>query len=163
MENKPSQTAQGGQTISHNFPLRPGEQVLFVARWDGGWLNSIANFVILGILSIAGLALGGIFILAGLFFGFLMVIMLVTEIVRRVSGRAVLTNQRIVVKGLPTIFVNKEIALADVRDLTTRSDLMRAGTGMSKVTVISPSGTKTGITIPHAAQFVQAYTANFKA
>ena len=69
MESRPSQQAQGMGSQSHepvNFPLRPGEQVVFVTRWDGGWANSIATFVILGIGCLLGLIIGDFWAFVGL-------------------------------------------------------------------------------------------------
>jgi hypothetical protein len=160
MENRPGQPAQGMGPQSQesvSFPLRPGEQVVFVTRWDGGWANSIATFVILGIACLAGLIMGGFWAFVGLVFGFATIIKLTLEVLSRISGRAVLTNQRIVVKGLPSPFISKEIELTDVEGVSAGVDLVRAGGGMSTMTVISRSGSKKGIVIPNAAKFVEAY------
>jgi len=160
MENRPSQPAQGTGPQTQgavNFPLRPGEEVVFVTRWDGGWANSVATFAILGIGCLAGLIIGDFLAFVGLVFGFATIIKLILEILSRANGRAVLTNQRIVVKGLPSPFISKEIELSDVQGLNAGTDLVRAGGGMSRMTVVRRSGSKKGIVIPNASKFVQAY------
>jgi hypothetical protein len=165
MESRPSQQAQGTGPQSQepvNFPLRPGEQVVFVTRWDGGWANSIATFAILGIACLAGLIIGDFWAFVGLVFGFATIAKLILEVLSRVNGRAVLTNHRIVVKGLPSPFISKEIELTDVQGLNAGADLVRAGGGMSSMTVTSRSGSKKGIVIPNASKFVEAYNARFR-
>lgn len=153
MENKPIQPAPEPL----NLPLHPGEQVLFVTRWDGGWANSIATFVFLGIASIVGLIIGD-------FLGFVALVLLIATLIKltlelasRANGRAVLTNQRILVRGIPSPFVSGEVDLADAQSLEAGTDLLRAGGGTSTLTVIMRSGAKKGIVVPNASKIVEAY------
>ena len=164
MESRPSQPAPGtGSQIQEtvNFPLRPGENVLFVTRWDGGWANSILTYVLLGGFFIVGLIIGDFWGLFALVIGFAAALRLTFEVISRVMGRAVLTDQRIVAKGFPNPLVKKEVELKDVQGLDAGVDLMRAGGGMSRMTVIERSGSKKGIIIPNASKFVEAYNKRF--
>lgn len=147
---------------SIGFPLRPNETVLFVSRWEGGWANSIATYVLIGIVSLAGVLLfRDFFFFLGLLLGFLLIMRLIMDIISRTTGRAVLTNQRIVVKRIPAVWTNKEIELRDVAGLDASVDVFRAGAGMSKMTIISPTGVRSGIVIPNASSLAVAYTAYF--
>lgn len=151
------------QQVAH-IPLRPGEQVLLVSRWDGGWANSVGVFVVLCILSVVGMGSGkDIWTFAGLVMGFATAVKLSLELLSRASGRAVLTDQRIVVRGLPSPFVNSEIELKDIQRLEAPTDLLRVGGGMSSLKVITLAGKTRGIVLPHASKFVEAFNARVKA
>ncbi len=161
MTNETGQPTQGvgpqRQDTAH-ISLRPNEEVWLVTRWDGGWLNSLGVFLLLGIVSIACLLSGksiGVFI--GLVIGAATAIKLILEILSRYNGRAVLTNQRIMVQGLPSPFVNNEIELKDVQELKTGTDMIRMGGGMSNMTVITRAGKSRGIVVAHASSLVEAY------
>ena len=134
MESKPIQPAPEPL----NFPLRSGEQAIFVTRWDGGWANSIATFVFLGIASIVGLIIGDFWAFVGLCLMIATLIKLTLELASRANGRAVLTNQRILVRGIPSPFVSREVDLADAQGLDAGTDLLRAGGGTSTLTVAGP-------------------------
>jgi hypothetical protein len=147
---------------SVNFPLRPGEQVIYVSRWTGGWTNSIITLVIIAVAAFVGLIMGDIWAYMGFFMGFALLVRIIFEIVSRVNGRAVLTDQRIVVKAIPSPWINKEVDLRDVRSLDAGTDLVRAGTGMSGLGIIDRSGSRRSIVIPNASAFVAAFNACFK-
>jgi hypothetical protein len=144
------------------FPLRPGEQILFISRWDGGWVNSIVTYVILGIFCLVALILGHSWTFIGLLIGLATLLKFIFEIISRLNGKAFLTNQRIVVWALPSPWINKEFELKDVQALEAKVDMIRVGGGMSRLTVITPSGSRKGIVVPHATGLVQAYNASFR-
>jgi hypothetical protein len=162
MENKPVQPPQGTgpQTQEKlNFPLRPGEQAVFITRWDGGYPNSIATFIFLGAASLAGLIIGDFWGFVGVGLGIATLIKLSLEITCRLNGRAVLTDQRILVRGIPSPFVSREVELKDVQELEAGIDMLRTGGGTSTLTVITRSGSKKGIVVPNASKIVEAYNA----
>ena len=137
--------------------------MVFVTRWDGGWANSIATYVLFGILFIVGLFIVGDFwAFFALVMGFSALLRLIFEVLSRVNGRAVLTNQRIVVKGMPSPWISKEIELTDVQGLNAGVDLVRAGGGMSAMTVNLRSGKKQRIVLPNASKFAEAYNARVR-
>lgn len=166
MANITGQPAQGtGAQIQQpvHFQLRAGEHVLLVTRWDGGYANSIGVFLVLGILSVLGMASGrDIWTFAGLVLGFATFIKFSLEMLSRLVGSATLTDQRIVVRGLPSPLVNREFELKDVQELKAPTDLIRVGGGMSSMTVITRDGKKRGVIVPHASKFAEVFNARIK-
>lgn len=158
LSGQPEQGTDSQRRNLANIPLRPDEEVLLVTRWDGGWANSVGVFLFLGIVSIACLLSGkdiGVFV--GLVFGAATLIKLMLEILSRLNGRAVLTSQRIAVRGLPNPFVQNEVELKDVQDLKAGTDLIRVGGGMSTMTIVTRAGKKRRIVVAHASSIVEAY------
>lgn len=167
MANVTGQPVQGtGAQIQQplHFQLRAGEHVLIVTRWDGGWANSVGVFLVLGILSVLGLFSGvGLWTFAGMILGLSTAIKFGLELISRLTGSAVLTDQRIVVKGLPSPFVSSQVELKDIQRLEAPTDLLRVGGGMSSLKAITLAGKTRGIVLPHASKIVEAYNARFHA
>ncbi len=155
---QPVQGADRQPKDTAHIPLRPGEEVLLVTHWDGGWPNSVGVFLLLGIVSIACLLSDkSFYVFVGFVLGIATAIKFILEILSRTYGRAVLTDQRILVRGLPSPLVNREIELKDVQELKTGTDMLRAGGGMSTMTVVTRAGKSRSLVVAHASSLVEAY------
>jgi hypothetical protein len=132
---------------SVSFPLRTGERVLYIERWTKGWSSFFIALILFMIIFILCEWMGSFFAIIGIVGGLYGAFLLTMMIISILSGKAILTNQRIVVKRLPRPWTNKEIQLEDVEGLYNSGRLR----------VKKKNGTYQEMMVPDVIEFIEAY------
>ncbi len=132
---------------SVNLPLRTGERILIIERWTKGWSSFFIALILFMIIFILCEWMGSFFAIIGIVGGLYGAFLLAMMIISILSGKAILTNQRIVVKRLPRPWTNKEIQLEDVEGLYNSGRLR----------VKKKNGTYQEMMVPDVIEFIEAY------
>jgi hypothetical protein len=163
-----------------NFALHSGEKVLCITRWKPRSFMGVVGIFLIAVVDLMLIGAGFMLILAyagwnpSSFLASIWVRLLIVGLyaflsidklfylITRMIGKVILTNQRLVVKRIPTLTKSYEIALHEVRELAADSrkpfpEIGMTFQGLGLLIVKYPSGLQKKLVLPDVRSLVSAH------